>query len=262
MSIEVENLSFRYRNDAPHDALSNVSLTLRTGDLHFLIGPNGSGKTTFIRCIAGLLTPASGKITILGENMVLLNNRERARRIGYIPQSEAPTFSFTVRQVVVMGRASFHNLFGIPSPDDYHQASLAMKLVGIIHLADRECTSISGGEWQLVLIARALAQQPSVLLMDEPTSHLDLSNQMRILGVIRDLIQQGYTVIFVSHNPDQAFLLKSTVSVMKAGRIIQTGSAEDVITSTRMEETYGVKVMILPKNGNVIRGVCVPVLPQ
>jgi iron complex transport system ATP-binding protein len=262
MSIEVVNLSFRYGNNAPRDALSEVSLNLRTGDLHFLIGPNGSGKTTLIRCITGLLTPTRGMITIQGENLLNLNNRERARRIGYVPQSEAPTFSFTARQVVVMGRASFHNLFGVPSPDDYHHADQAMNQVGIIHLADRECTSISGGEWQLVLIARALAQQPSVLLMDEPTSHLDLSNQMRILSTIRDLIHQGYTVIFVSHNPDQAFLIRSQVSVMKEGRIIQTGTAEEVITSSRMEETYGVKVMILLQNGNVIRGVCVPVLPE
>lgn len=260
MTIEIRDLSFRYHENAITDTLSDISLQVKPGELHFLIGPNGSGKSTLIKCIAGLLTPSGGEITIAGDDIHRMSSRNRASLIGYVPQSEVPAFSYSVRDIVVMGRAAYHHLFGIPSAKDYREAERAMKRVDISHLADRICTDISGGEWQLTLIARALTQHPSLLLMDEPTSHLDLSNQMRILETIRDLIQLQYTVIFVSHNPDQTFLMPSLVSVMKEGRIIKTGNAEEVITPEIMEDTYGIPVLIVSRGGSLIRSICVPVL--
>lgn len=261
MDILIENLHFQYpKSNSP--AISNICLKIPSGKLLYLIGPNGSGKSTLLRCIGGIVPATSGNVMMGGISISAISRRERAHLIGFVPQQEIPVFAFKIRDVVVTGRVSHHSIFGIPSSDDYQKAEEAMQAVGIPHLSGRICTEISGGEWQLVMIARALAQDPRILLLDEPTSHLDLANQMKVMSVIEKLVRQGYTCILVSHNPDQVFLIDGMVAVMKKGEIIYSGHPSEVITTQVMKETYGIQVMVAGTEQGLQRGICVPLLNE
>ncbi|PWR72541.1 ABC transporter ATP-binding protein [Methanospirillum lacunae] len=261
MEIEINNLSFSYSQKVK-PALSDISLLIPSGRLVYLIGPNGSGKSTLLRCIGGLVKPLSGYVKIQGREIFAFSKKERAQLIGFVPQQEIPVFSFKVRDVVVTGRVSRHSIFGLPSASDYQIADKALFEVGIAHLSERVCSEISGGEWQLVMIARALSQDPRILLLDEPTSHLDLANQMKVLSVIKKLVLNGYTCILVSHNPDQVFLIDGFVAAMKEGHLIYSGLAVDVIIPEIMQEIYDIPVMVAGQTNGLVRGICVPLLPD
>jgi iron complex transport system ATP-binding protein len=261
MQIDIEDLCFHYPKN-PRPAISGISLHISPGKLLYLIGPNGSGKSTLLRCIGGLLSPASGAVKVGGTPVSSISRKSRARLMGFVPQQEIPVFAFTVRDVVVTGRISHHGIFGVPSSEDYSMAEEAIHDVGISHLSDRLCTEISGGEWQLVMIARALAQDPRILLLDEPTSHLDLANQMKVITVIHNLVKRGYTCILVSHNPDQVFLIEGSVAVMKEGTIAYSGLPSEVITAGIMQEMYGIQVLVAGRDNGLERGICVPLLPD
>ena len=172
--------------------LSDVSFSVETGDILCILGPNGVGKTTLFKSMLGLLSPLSGTLTLDGEDISRWSNRKKAQYIGYIPQSHTPLFPYTVLQVVVMGRVSRLGLFASPGKGDYAAAEQALEALEILSLRDRIYTELSGGERQMVLIARAIAQQPQVLLMDEPTANLDYGNQARVLSQIRRLAPAGH----------------------------------------------------------------------
>ncbi len=256
----IRDLTFRYNHKDPEPVFSSVSLHLSEGEIFCLIGPNGTGKSTLIKCIAGLLSYESGEVLIEGNNLQSLTPSQSARIIGYVPQSHIPSFPFPVRDVVVMGRSPHLGPLSSPTLADMQVADDAMDTVGIAHLADRPCTDISGGEYQLVLIARALTQMPRILLLDEPTSHLDLGNQMKILRTIARLSEQGLTILMATHFPDHAFLLSGRVGVMMRQGLTRIGKAETVITEDTMKEAYDARVSIMTIPGNDGRKICVPLL--
>ncbi|HAO21644.1 MAG: iron ABC transporter [Desulfobacteraceae bacterium IS3] len=214
MAIRVENLCFSY-GELP--ILKNITLDISQGKFTVILGRNGSGKSTLLRLIAGLSEPDTGKITILGRDMQKLSLRERAKLIGFLPQQHRPVFPFSVEDMVLTGRASYISL--MPKKQDKDKTAEALERVGIIHLKDRAFTELSGGEQQLVMVARVLAQNPEIILLDEPTSHLDLCYQSRLLSLIRELVNQGLTIIAVLHDPNIAFLYGDEFIFLKNGAI-------------------------------------------
>ena len=242
MSLSVENLSFSY-DKTP--VLRDVTFTAEKGELLSVLGPNGVGKTTLFRCVLGTLTPSSGRVTVGGCDLTALPPRERARRIAYIPQIHPATFGYTVLDTVLMGAARQLNAFQQPQAAQLRQAEEALEQVGAAHLRERNFAHLSGGEQQLVLIARALAQRAEVLVMDEPTSALDYGNQLRILQMVRRLAAQGYTVVLSTHNPQHARTFAHRLLVLHDGTAAALGRPADVLTPALMEKLYGVQVDFL-----------------
>ena len=242
MSLSVENLFFAY-GAAP--VLRDVSFTAEGGELVSVLGPNGVGKTTLFRCILGTLTPQMGHIKMDGQDLATLPPRERARRIAYIPQIHPPTFGYTVLDTVLMGAARQLNAFQQPGAAQIRQADEALEQVGAAHLRERNFAHLSGGEQQLVLIARALCQRSDILVMDEPTSSLDYGNQLRVLERVRQLARQGYTVLLSTHDPQHALRFSQKVLALSGGQVAADGCTADVLTPELIRRLYGVEAVVL-----------------
>ena len=196
--FEVKNISFSYNDE---QIFSDISFSIGRGEVLCILGPNGTGKTTLIKCLNGLHDIDSGDILINGKNIKKLSFREISKHIGYIPQSHVPSFPFKVFDVVLMGRAPYLNLTDSPKEEDVKIAQEALKTLGIEYLKDKEYTNLSGGERQLVFLARVLCQKPDMLILDEPTSHLDFGNQIKLLEIIDNLAKSGLSIIMSSHFP-------------------------------------------------------------
>jgi iron complex transport system ATP-binding protein len=256
--IQVDSIAFSYSNDVWKPVFQGLSFSIQPGDVFCLLGPNGTGKSTLLKCLSGILRILQGKIILDGRNLSAYKLPDIAKKIGFVPQGLTSAFPFRVKDIVVMGRAPHLSILASPSRKDMEIAYGAMAAVGVLHLADRPCNSISGGEWQLTLIARALVQEPQILLLDEPTSHLDMGNQMKILQVIKNLAQQGMTILMASHFPDHAFLVANVVAILNNGRISKIGQPDAVITEENMKATYGVDVRIVSAGENY--KACIPQL--
>lgn len=243
--IQVDDIAFSYSHDLADAVFRNVSFRVQPGDVFCLLGPNGIGKSTLLKCLGGILRIHQGRILLDGANLSEFKPSDIAKRIGFVPQGMTSAFPFRIKDIVVMGRAPHLSILASPSHADMKIASRAMETVGVAHLAGRPCNAVSGGEWQLTLIARALVQEPQILLLDEPTSHLDLGNQMKILQVIRDLANQGMTIMMASHFPDHAFLAANVAAILNNGRMVQFGAPDEVITEENMKMTYGVDVRVV-----------------
>ena len=224
--------------------LHDISLQVSSGEAFCLLGPNGVGKTTLFKTILGFLPLLSGLITIDGEDISTWSDRRKAQVIGYVPQVHTPPFPFTVIDVVTMGRTAHLGPMASPSKHDVEIAEDALKELGISNLSQKIYTEISGGERQMVLVARALAQQPKILIMDEPTANLDFGNQVRVLEQINRLTAQGMAIIMTTHFPDHAFLCPGTVGLLEHDRLT-VGRAQDVVTEERLQCAYGVDVRII-----------------
>lgn len=266
MSIKIRDLSFSYgtrrcdgarRGREPYDVLRHIDLDLPDGCLVNVLGPNGAGKSTLFRCILCLEEGYSGSIEIDGFDLRRMSARERARRIAFIPQAHEPVYDYSVLDVVLMSAASRTGAIGAPRAEHVERAWEALGRVGIARLAHRPATQISGGEQQLVLIARALAQNARTIIMDEPTSALDYGNTMRVLGCVRQLAREGLSIVQSTHQPDQAFLFADRVLAISKGRVRAFGDPRDVITEDLVAELYGVDVSICSLFGDRMR-VCVP----
>ena len=255
MSIEVKNLSFAYGS---HQVLNDLSFTVDDGMLVNVLGPNGVGKSTLFRCILGLENRYKGSIEINGRNVKELSIRQRAREISYIPQSHAPVYDYEVLDVVLMSTTNDLPSLGNPGPTQMERAYAALERIGIGHLATRTYTQISGGEQQLVLIARALAQDAHTIIMDEPTSALDYGNTVRVLSCVKRLAREGMSIIQSTHQPDQAFLYSDKTLVINRGCVAAFGPPKDVITKEMISDLYGVEVEVNSLYGDRVR-VCVPV---
>lgn len=262
MKLSIEELGFGY----PSKAVGrNASFALNAGEVLCLLGPNGSGKTTLFKTILGLLPPQGGSVNIAEENIAHWSHRQIAQVMGYVPQAHAAYFPFTVIEAVLMGRTAHMGLFASPSKDDLSIAEQALATLGISHLRDVVYTRTSGGERQLALIARALAQEPKILVMDEPTASLDFGNQMLVLDQIGALATTGIGIILSTHDPDHAFLCANRVAMLHQGSLVRLGAPNETITSESLKLLYGIDVDVLQVNSSVESSqgsvhVCVPTL--
>jgi len=254
MSISVTNLSFSYGSK---QVLHDLNFDIPDGMLVNVLGPNGVGKSTLFRCILGLNQRYTGSIIVNDRDIKSLSIRERAREISYIPQTHAPVYDYEVIDVVLMATGSDLKMLSNPRAEQKRRAYAALERIGIADFAHRLYTQISGGEQQLVLVARALAQNARTIVMDEPTSALDYGNTVRVLSCIRQLAREGLSIIQSTHNPDHAFLYSDKTLVLKDGRVDAYGTPRDVITSKLISDLYDVDVEVSSLYGDKVR-VCVP----
>jgi len=254
MLLQVDDAVFSY--DGKKNVFENISFSVKGGEIFCILGPNGSGKSTLLKCIDNLLRLNSGSISFDGQDLASINRKQLAAKVGFLPQIHVSTFPFTVIEVAVMGRSPHLGLLASPSKTDYALAEANLKMLGIHHLTDKPYTKISGGERQLALIAMVLTQQPRFLLLDEPTSHLDFGNQVRMLNLIKTLSQKGFSIILTTHFPDHAFHLASTVALINEGTFMAVGNANDIITEKNLKQIYGIDVQIAYVNSSTV---CVPV---
>lgn len=260
MKLVVQDAAFHYIPGGI-SGFDDMSLDLEDGEILCLLGPNGCGKTTFLKCLSNLMPLERGDVFIDGRNIRSMRRSEVARHIGYVPQVHQPAFPFSVLDAVLVGRAAHLNMLASPDEKDVAIAARALDMLGIAHLREKPYTEISGGERQLVIFARVIAQQPSLLLLDEPTSHLDFGNQVRLLQVVKRLADTGLPIIMTSHFPDHVFMSAGKVALMKNGGILDYGRPDDVVTETNLEDIYGVPVHIRYVDGIVNRKICIPLTP-
>ncbi len=260
MLLQVRDLAVGYGGrTAGRTVAQGVSFDLAAGEVMCLVGPNGGGKTTLFQTLLGLLPARAGRVILDGANLSRLSRVAVARAIAAVPQAHAAFFPFTVREVVVMGRASRLGPFAAPGRADNAAAERALAALGIGHLADQVYTEISGGERQLALIARALSGEPRLLVMDEPTASLDFGNQARVLGQIRRLAAAGIAVLFSTHDPGHALLCADRLIALHAGRLVADGPAAATVTPDLLRLIYGIDVVVAPVPG-LAAPVCVPVV--
>lgn len=240
MILEARGLAIGYRG---HRIGEGLDLGLAAGRVLALLGPNGGGKTTLLKTLIGLIPPLAGRVLLDGAPLERVPVRERARRIAYVPQVHAGTFGFTVAEVALMGREARRGAFAQPSVADRAIAAVMLARLGIAHLAERPYTQVSGGERQLALIARALAQEPAIVVLDEPTASLDFGNQGRVLDEMRALAAGGLAVAFTTHDPNQAWRHADDVAQLRDGHILAAGPTRAVLTRTGLEALYGSPVL-------------------
>lgn len=258
MLLELQSVHGGY---GKKEIIKGVDFHADHGDIVCLAGPNGCGKTTLFRLILGSLPLSDGHIFIDGTDIQTLSPKERANLIAYIPQYHTPIFSYTALEVVIMGRASHFSAFKMPKSIDRQAAFHALEKVNALHLANRPYTSLSGGQRQLILIARAICQSAKILIMDEPAASLDYANQQRLTYVIRSLAQNGYCIIMSTHSPEHLASLGSLVLLMKDGKSASFGTSSQIITPQNLKQVYGIDmdVLTVTNRHGAKRTICLPV---
>ncbi len=243
---------------------TDLSVTVRPGEILCLLGPNGCGKTTLFRTLLGLLPALGGTVLLNGRPITAMTRAAIAQSIAYVPQAHAPPFPFEAIEVVLMGRTARLGAFAQPGKADRAAARDAMRRLGIHDLAHRDYSRLSGGQRQLVLIARALAQEAALIVMDEPTASLDFGNQAQVLAQIESLARsatsEGRGVILSTHDPDQAFALNARVLLVHRGGVLADGAASEVLTEANLSTVYGLPVTVETTSSG--RRVCLPSLRQ
>ncbi len=243
MKLELRDLSCGYERKKP--IIRNVNIVLSSGDVCCILGPNGVGKTTLFKTVLNLLQPLDGQICIDGENTGCWKPKKLSQYMAFVVQAHIPAFPYRVREVVMMGRMGQIGATGQPSRKDYEICEQALEDVGIRHLRNMVYTEISGGERQLLMIARALAQQPKILIMDEPSANLDYGNMVVVMSCIRKLSAQGICVIFTSHMPDQAFMCNAKTALLMRNSPVIFGPADEVISERNLYSAYKTDIQIL-----------------
>ncbi|EHQ89697.1 ABC transporter ATP-binding protein [Desulfosporosinus youngiae] len=261
--LTVKGLSFYYHPDRM--ILKDISFTLASHDILCLLGPNGTGKTTLIRCLLSLNKMKSGSIELDGQDLKKLSAKNRAKLMAYVPQATTMAFPYEAREVVLMGRVTHLATGGSPTNKDWELADEAMERLGILHMSRYLFSEMSGGEKQMVLLARALTQQAKIMIMDEPTANLDYSNQVKMLQVIRTLAGQGYSILMTSHFPDHAFLACNKAVLMRDGLFMAQGLPEDVVTTENLSRLYATPVCVTTATlhpRDEVTKVCIPIMNQ
>ena len=235
-ALDIRNLSFGYGHA---EVLHNISFQVRPGTVCGLFGPNGSGKTTLFRCCLNFLSPSSGDILMSGEVTTRMSPARLSRLVSYVPQEHRMAFSVPVRDVVRMGRSPrMSGLFRLGRQDEA-LVEEAMKKTGVLHLAEMPCNRLSGGQRQLVLVARALAQNTPLMLLDEPTSALDFQNQLEVWKTLRDIAEHGCAILVCCHDPNHILWFCDQVVMLKRGEIIRDGRPSEVMTTEMLKQLYG-----------------------
>jgi iron complex transport system ATP-binding protein len=248
MILEGRGLTIGYPD---HTVGSGLDVALAKGEVLALLGPNGGGKTTLLKTLLGLLAPKAGEVRLDGRALQASSIRERARLIAYVPQVHVATFAFPVEAVVLMGRTAHGNLFSRPTAHDRAVAAAVLERFGIAALAARPYTMISGGERQLVLLARALAQEPQFIVLDEPTASLDFGNQGKVMREIRALAEAGLGVLFTTHDPNHAMRAATRAFLLRDGMRLAEGPVAEVLTRETLEDLYRAPVQVMRENGQV-----------
>jgi iron complex transport system ATP-binding protein len=249
--LAFDQVSFGYgaRTDA---VLESLVLGIGEGTATAILGPNGAGKSTLLHLALGWLRPWSGRVLLDGQPLGSYRRRQLGQSMALVPQVERMPFEYTVRDYVLLARAPYLPALAMPGPDDERLALEAIEEVGLTRLVDRPITTLSGGERQSVLVARALAQQPRLLLMDEPTTHLDLARKVGMIRLLRDRLAQGTTIVLTTHEPEVAASIATHVVLMREGRVRGTGRLDEVFTAASLADTYGVPVEIVEVNGRQV----------
>ena len=254
MKIEVRNLSFSY---GEREILHDISFSVGEGEYLSILGSNGVGKSTLFKCMLGLLKGYSGEITIDGTNISEMSISQLSKCIAYIPQYTSPTFNYSVEDIVLMGTTAGSSPFRTPKAEEMKRVDAALEKTGISSMRNRCFHHLSGGERQLVIIARALAQNARILMLDEPTASLDFGNQMLVLRQSRALANEGYTIIQTTHNPEHSYLYSDRIVALKNGSILAAGTPDNVIREDIISRLYGLNVKISSLENDRMR-VCLP----
>ena len=245
-ALDVKSISFTFPKGKR--VLDGISFSLKRGDIMTILGPNGSGKTTLLNCLLNNYLNYSGSINLFGKNIKSYSSKEYAANVAYVPQLTQLSFEYSVEDFVLMGINPHKNFFEQPSSEDYNLVHQKLVNLGISHLEKRLMGEISGGERQLAYVARALTQQPQIIIMDEPTSALDYSNQYKVIKILKMLNNEGYTVILTSHNPEYAFMLGGYVGMLYQNNRFSCGEVDKLMTDENLSALYGtsIKVKYIP----------------
>lgn len=236
MEIKIEQVRFAYEK---REILKGINVVFHGSGMYGVFGPNGSGKTTLLKCCAGLLAPGDGRITIQGDSLKKLSCRERGRRLAYVPQEHRLSFPFTVEEVVLMGRTPYLGGLGNPGSEDVEVAYRAMEEIGITDLRAQAYTQLSGGQRQLVLLCRAIAQDTPIIILDEPTSALDFKNQLKVYEILKKMAEKGKMVIACTHDPNHVKWFCEKVLILKEGQVVSYGEVQETLTQSCLEYLYG-----------------------
>ncbi len=244
----LENIHFRYYPD-DSDVLSNLSLEIPAGKVTAILGPNGTGKTTLLHILLGLLKPINGVVKVSGKSHKHYSRRELSQMIGLVPQFESVPFNFSVFEFVLLGRSPYLKPLQLPGSEDVRITEEALLAAGIDHLRNKPVNEISGGERQLVHISRVLTQQTQILLLDEPTAHLDLENQNRILSLLKQMSSRGNTAVLTTHDPNAAIFAADYFVLMNRGKIAAQGNLDEVITAENLSMIYRIPIRVEQTDG-------------
>lgn len=242
MAIDVKNLNYDY-GDFP--ALKNLTFSVTTGDFFIIIGPNGSGKTTLMKVMAGLLKSQVDELEILNRPMDHYSRKALAQTIAFVPQMIPVDFPFTVTEIVLMGRSPYLGMLGLEQEKDLRIATQALSFTGVEHLAHRKLDQLSGGEQQRVFVAKAICQEPEIILLDEPTASLDLAHQVRLMDLMEKLKnERGITVVMVSHDVNLAAMYGDRLLLLNKGEMVRLGNPGEVLTFQTLEQVYGCTLLV------------------
>jgi len=241
--FKVENGSFAYSQK--QKILNHINFEAEKGDVISILGPNGVGKTTLLKCMMGLLKWHQGNSSVNGVNISEIPSRQLWQKIAYVPQAKTSAFSYTTEEMILMGRSAHINIINQPKKEDYNKVEMAMKTVGIGYLKGKMCSKISGGELQMVLIARALTTEPEMLILDEPESNLDFKNQLIILEIVKELAKtKGISSIFNTHYPAHALKISNKTLILDKSGTCNFGNTKEVINHENMQKSFSVNVHI------------------
>lgn len=249
--LKFERIAFGYPSSS-QPVVKDFDLEIGAGTVTAILGPNGAGKTTLLHLALGWLKPQGGTILLDQRTLGAYSRRALGQWMGLVPQSEHMPFEYSLLEFVLLGRAPYLPPLAMPAKEDYAIAAAALQQVGLSEMQNRSILNLSGGERQLVLVARALAQQPRLLLLDEPTSHLDLSNKGRLVALLRELSGKGVTIVFTTHEPDAASALATHLVLMQCGRVLKTGALEDIFTDQNLSLLYQLPVSVVNVAGRRI----------